>query len=134
MKFVTDFNKHLGIKSFDPDAYMLILYLGGAAFYKYSGSTNMAFRKARGKRPTWLRMDLQANEGGFDRLKMHYLDGDVVRMEFSTYTPIAGSAGITGPLTVVENVKLEDLFDVFQQVTGLYMGGSRPADEPETVY
>ena len=127
MQLFPEFNETIGGRSFDADAFTIMLYLGGTAFCKFSGSTNLVFKKGNARRNTWLRMDLQENEGGFDRLKIHYQADETVRMEFYSLTTIPGMKSLKGLVTVVEDVKLDYMGEVFQEVTGLNMQGTSSA-------
>lgn len=124
MQLFPEFNEKIAAQHFDADAFTMVLFLGGTAFCKVSGSTNMVYRKGTAKRPTWVRMDLQENEGGFDRLKIHYLADECVRMEFYSLTPMPAMKALKGPVTAVEDVKYEYMWDVFQEITGQHMEGS----------
>lgn len=111
-------------RCFDADAFTLVLHLGASAFCKLVGATELAFRKAKGNRLTFVRMNLQENEGGFDRLKIHFQADEKVRMEFYMFTPMPGGMKpLKGAVTVVENVELEYMFEVFKEITGFNLEG-----------
>lgn len=123
MQLFPEFNEKIGAKHFDADAFTMVLFLGGTLFCRFSGSTNLVYKKGNATRATWLRMDLQPNEGGFDRLKIHYQPNERVRMEFYSSTPMPFGKPLKGEPTVMEEVELDYMFHVFQDVTGLNMQG-----------
>ena len=111
-------------RSFDADAFTLVVHLGAHNFCNLVGATNLCFRRGKGNRPTFVRMDLQGNEGGFDRLKIYYQANEKVRMEFYMYQPMPGSMKpLKGPVTVLEDVELEYMFQVFMEITGFNLEG-----------
>lgn len=120
MQLFPEFNEKMAGRGFDADAFTLVLHLGAAPFCKLVGATNLCFRKGQGSRPTYVRMDLPENEGGFDRLKIHYQADETVRMEFYMFTPMPGGMKpLKGPVTVVEGVELPYMFEVFKEIIGL---------------
>lgn len=128
MQLFPEFNQKMAAPHFDADAFTLVLFLGGSAFCKVTGSTNLGFRKATAKRPMYVQMDLQPNEGGFDRLEIHYTGEETVRMEFYPFTPIPGMSPIKGEVTVLENVTYPYMLEVFQKITGQNMQGAPSED------
>jgi len=130
MQLFPEFNEKMAGRGFDADAFTLVMHLGAHNFCNLVGATNLVFRRGKGTRPTFVRMNLKANEGGFDRLKIHYQGNEKVRMEFYMYQPMPGGMKpLKGPVTTLEDVELEYMFDVFLQVTGFQVQG----DEPEAV-
>lgn len=124
MQLFPEFNEKMAGRSFDADAFTLVLHLGASTFCNLVGATNLVFRKGKGKRLTYIRMDLQGNEGGFDRLKIHYQADGKVRMEFYMFQSMPGGMKpLKGPVTVLEDVELEYMFDVFKEVTGFNLEG-----------
>lgn len=130
MQLFPEFNKQMAGRSFDADAFTLVLHLGASAFCKLVGASNLCFKRGKGARATFVRMDLQPNEGGFDRLKIHFQADEKVHMDFYMLTPMPGGMKpLKGAVTVVQDVELEYMFEVFKEVTGFNLEG----DEPETV-
>lgn len=124
MQLFPEFNEKMAGSHFDADAFTLMLHLGRHHFCNLVGATNLCFRTGKGKRLTYVRMDLQENEGGFDRLKIHYQDNEKVRMEFYMYQPMPGGLKpLKGPITTVEEVELNYMFQVFREVTGFNLEG-----------
>lgn len=121
MQYFPEFNAKMAAKDFDGDAFMLICSLGGAAWAKYSRSTNLVFRKGVEGRNTWLRMNLPPNEGGYNRLKLHYLPNERVNMEFYTYTPVPFGGNLTTDSDMMENVTIEYMGPIFEYMTGMYI-------------
>lgn len=113
----------MAAKHFDADAFTMVLYLGGINFCRHTGSSNLVYKTGNGQRNTWLRMDLQPNEGGYDRLKLHFLPNERVDMEFYAYTPMPFGKPLKGEPIVMENVDLEYMAPVFDEIMGLNMEG-----------
>lgn len=129
MQLFPEFNEKMAAEHFDADAFMMLIKLGASDFQKFSGSTNLSFRKGTPTRPTFVRMELPENEAGFTRLKLHYVADDVVDMEFYTYTPMPGMKGLKSHVRVAEKVKYEYMGDVYWK-----MLGQEPADSLSEEY
>lgn len=130
MYLFADFNEKMAGRGFDADAFTVVLELGAAHFCKLVGATNLGFKKGDGTRKAYVRMDLQPNEGGFDRLEIHYQADDKMRMDFYMYQPMPGGLpAIKGKVSSVKDVEMEYMFDIFRRVTGFELEG----DEPEMV-
>lgn len=129
MQMFPEFNKHLAAPSFNADAFTLVLELGGHYFCNLVGATNLCYRKAKGTRLTYIRMDLKPNEGGFDRLEIHYQPDKLVRMDFYMFAPMPGGmAPVKGPVTVFENVDMEYMFQAFKDATGFDLEEGQPEE------
>jgi hypothetical protein len=129
-QFATDFNKHIGSKRFDADAFMMVIKLGGHAFCKYSGSTNLTYRKGKGERLTYVAMHLAENPKGYNRLKLHYRPDETVDMEFYTVSDVPGLENVlVGEPALVKAIAVDYLGQAFEHVTGLNMSGTTTTDE-----
>ena len=133
MQLFPEFNEKMAGRGFDADAFTLMVHLGRHYFCKLVGATSLCFRTGKGSRLTYVRMDLQPNEGGFDRLKIYYKADEKVDMHFYMYQPMPGGVpAIKGAVTKFENVELEYMFEAFKDATGLKLEGE--GEEPEGVY
>ena len=121
MQLFPEFNAHFAAKHFDADAFTIILHLGGCNFYRLTSSTNQVYKNGKGKRPTYLRMALQPNEGGFDRMKIHHIADGMVRMEFYSLTWMPSMKPLKSKSIVVEDVPFDEMFSKFIEVTGFEM-------------
>ena len=121
------FNRALSTRRFSPEVYGLVLQLGGAAFLRVSGSTNLAFTAASRKAPAMLRLDLAANERGYTRLKIYCTSPGVVAMCFYTHQVLVDGRELVTNTRMLSPVEWEHMATVFEHETGIYMQWSNGA-------
>lgn len=100
------------------EAYTILQHLGGRGFLAMTGAHNLfaAGRSASNPLP-WLRMDLQRNEAGVNRLKITVSATDNYLMEFYHHELVDYEAVVTNK-QVFEEVGVENLAQTFREVTG----------------
>lgn len=128
-EFQDNLNKSLNRPNFDAATFTAMLELGIAeGFCKLSGSSDLRFGKATKKRPAMLRMTLAPNVAGVNTLDIFCRSEEDMDMKFYLLDELPGGPSIKSNVTLVEKVTAGYLLDVFEQVTGLYMGRT---DEPD---
>ncbi|QKG59124.1 hypothetical protein GKZ68_20805 (plasmid) [Hymenobacter sp. BRD128] len=100
------------------EAYTILQHLGGRGFLLMTGAHNLFAAGCSESNPLpWLRMDLQPNQAGVNRLKITVSATDNYRLDFYHQELVDFKPVITNE-QVFEEVGVENLAQTFREVTG----------------
>ena len=100
------------------EAFTILEHLGGPGFLKMTGANGLAAEGSSARNPLpWLRMNLQPNQAGVNRLKITVSATDNYLMEFYHQELIDYKLVVTNK-QVFEEVGAEKLAQTFREVTG----------------